>query len=65
MLQAKPRTSTNRIIANRRNATRSTGPRTDAGKARSRLNGLKHGLRAQVLVLPDEDPAAFQERLDA
>ena len=64
-MQAKPRTSTNRIIANRRNATRSTGPRTKAGKARSRLNGLKNGLRAQVLVLPDEDPAAFQGRLDA
>ena len=65
MLQAKLRTSTNRILANRRNATRSTGPRTKAGKARSRLNRLKHGLRAQVLVLPDEDPAAFQGRLDA
>jgi hypothetical protein len=30
--------------ANRRNATRSTGPRTSAGKAASRLNARWHGL---------------------
>jgi hypothetical protein len=32
------------IEANRRNAQKSTGPRTEAGRARSRLNALKHGL---------------------
>jgi hypothetical protein len=36
------------IAANRRNATRSTGPRSAAGKARSRGNALKHGLRAPL-----------------
>lgn len=32
--------------------TKSTGPRTDAGKARSRGNALRHGARAELLV-PD------------
>jgi len=36
------------IAANRRNALRSTGPRTAIGKARSQSNALKHGLRAPL-----------------
>ena len=32
------------IAANRLNALRSTGPRTDDGKARTRQNALRHGL---------------------
>jgi len=32
-----------RRAANRRNAQKSTGPRTARGKAQSRLNGLRHG----------------------
>ncbi|QEH38486.1 hypothetical protein OJF2_70890 [Aquisphaera giovannonii] len=40
------------IAANRRNAQKSTGPRTKAGKARSRLNGLKHGLCVRHPVMP-------------
>lgn len=33
-----------RALANRRNAVRSTGPKTAAGKARSSKNAIKHGL---------------------
>ena len=35
------------IAANRRNALKSTGPRTDRGKAVSRFNALRHSLRAK------------------
>ncbi len=34
------------LAANRRNATKSTGPRTAQGKAWSRLNGLRYGRRS-------------------
>jgi len=37
-------TSLRKIYSNRRNARRSTGPRTAAGKARSARNGRRHGL---------------------
>jgi hypothetical protein len=37
-------TSPAKIEANRRNALRSTGPRSLSGKARSRRNAFKHGL---------------------
>lgn len=32
------------ILANRKNTRSSTGPRTTAGKARSRMNARRHGL---------------------
>jgi hypothetical protein len=35
--------SSRRLEANRRNAQKSTGPRTDAGKAKSSANSYKHG----------------------
>ena len=43
------------IAANRRNAQKSTGPRTPRGKAAIRLNNLRHGLRSSARVLPGED----------
>ena len=51
-----------KLEANRRNAKKSTGPRTDEGKECSKFNALKHGLRAETLVLPDEDPQDLEDR---
>ena len=36
------------LAANRRNARKSTGPRTERGKAQSRLNSLRTGERSPV-----------------
>lgn len=36
---------------------KSTGPRTDEGKAASRLNSLRHGADARLDIIPGEDPA--------
>jgi hypothetical protein len=51
-----------KLEANRRNAQKSTGPRTEEGKKNSSLNATKHGLRAETLVLRDEDPQVLEER---
>jgi len=47
--------------ANRANARKSTGPTSQAGKARSRLNSRKHGLTATKLVIVGENPDDFDE----
>jgi len=52
--------SEKQLAANRANAQKSTGPRSEAGKRRSSLNAVRHGLSGQVVVLPEEDVAAFQ-----
>ncbi len=57
-------TTTDRAAINRRNAQKSTGPRTPEGKNRSKFNALKHGMTAQTLVLPDEDANVLQIRLE-
>ena len=43
--------SPKQIEANRRNARQSTGPRTPQGKARARLNAMKHGLLTDEAVV--------------
>ena len=49
-----------RAAVNKANAQHSTGPRTEAGKQRTRLNALRHGLTGQTVVLPTEDHSAYQ-----
>ena len=52
------------IEANRLNAQRSTGPKTDEGKVRVRRNAVKHGMTARTImpVLPQEDPKELEDR---
>lgn len=45
--------SERQIVANRKNSLLATGPKTPGGKAKSRLNALRHGGYAIVLT-PDE-----------
>ena len=54
-------TTHKQITANRRNAQKSTGPQTSAGKMTSKRNALAHGLRAAEILLPDEDEGAFRQ----
>src|SRR5215472_13683497 len=49
--QSATAVSSKKVEANRRNAQRSTGPRSEAGKAVSRLNAMKHGLLARGVVI--------------
>jgi hypothetical protein len=54
-------TSDKKAEANRRNALKSTGPRTPEGKDAVRHNALRHGLLSQEVLLPGEDEEALRE----
>jgi hypothetical protein len=59
-------TSQRKIESNRRNALKSTGPKSVLGKAIASKNRTKHGLSGLEGLLPDEDPAEHEEfRSDA
>jgi hypothetical protein len=60
-------TSEARIAANHRNAQRSTGPRTPAGKRRSARNAVTHGILTHPFTLWEDEPArtAFDRRSEA
>ncbi len=47
------------VLANRRNAEKSTGPRTVEGKAVASQNAVRHGLLAERCVIRTEDPEEF------
>lgn len=57
-------TSPKQVEANRKNAMRSTGPKTEKGKQVSRMNALTHGLTAKHVVIEGEDPEEFERLLD-
>src|SRR5262249_36322780 len=47
--------------ANVKNALKSSGPRTPSGKSRSARDGVRHGLRSELPVLPGEKLRAWEE----
>ncbi|MDE2505615.1 MAG: hypothetical protein KGM43_00240, partial [Planctomycetota bacterium] len=62
----QPKVHNERAEINRRNAQKSTGPKTIDGLRRTRMNALKTGMTAKVIALmPGEDPAALQAEMDA
>jgi hypothetical protein len=53
-------TSYRQIEANRRNALKSTGPKSDQGKQASRCNALRHGLTAETVIGALEDAEHYK-----
>jgi hypothetical protein len=47
------------ILANRRNALKSTGPKTRRGKVTACQNAVRHGLSARRTIIGSEDQAEF------
>ena len=55
----KPKRSDRQRLASIANGSRSKGPGPE-NREKVKLNGLKHGLRAEQVILPGEDPAEFE-----
>ncbi len=53
--------SEKKLLANRMNAKKSTGPKTVNVKNKSSMNSLKHGLNARKFMLKDENVEEFEE----
>jgi hypothetical protein len=53
-------TSYRQIEANRCNALKSTGPKTQAGKQASRCNAVRHGLTAETVISALEDAEDYK-----
>src|ERR1700741_4995995 len=53
-------TSEAQRAANRRNAEKSTGPKTERGKETVARNALRHGFRAEKILTFDEKSADFE-----
>jgi len=62
----KPSVSLQKLAANRANAQRSTGPKTQEGKNRSRFNAVKHGLTARyfpsIIKLGTDEAQEFEKQ---
>jgi hypothetical protein len=56
-------TSIVQLEANRKNAQKSTGPKTPQGKSRAGRNALKHGILSKHLLLEDETAQEFDALL--
>jgi hypothetical protein len=54
------RSRSKRTVANRRNAQKSTGPKTPEDKRKSSLNAVKHGLHSKI-IFADCDTEGRQE----
>jgi hypothetical protein len=46
-------TSDRKFISNRKNAQKSSGPKTDAGEHRAARNAVKHGLAIPINTIPE------------
>src|ERR1700737_3346483 len=57
--------SERQIAANQLTAKKSTAPKTPEGRPAVRLNGVKHGITAQTLVLKGESESDFTALLDS
>ena len=53
--------SEKQLLANIENAKKSTGPTSQAGKDRSRLNAYVHGLSLQTRIMPEEEMKLFNQ----
>src|SRR5436190_23307771 len=51
--------SEERVAANRANAQKSTGPKTSEGKAKSKMNAVKHGILSREVLVAGEDQQEF------
>lgn len=61
----KPPVSERKILANRKNALASTGPKTLRGKRTASRNAMKHGLLARQVVITAGDGAESLEEFQA
>ena len=53
-------TTKKQIKANKANAKKSTGPKTEDGKSISKMNAVTHGLLSQYAVMSGEDAEQFE-----
>ncbi len=54
-------TSQKQVVANQRNALKSTGPRTEEGKAIVCQNAVKHGILCQEIPIDENEKVSFGE----